>query len=247
MKKLIVVLVVLFFSSNVLALTTLGPPKAGLMKGGYGLSVDYLYGKQDVQLNHGFSPGGGPKMTIDGMKVHSVGVKLGYGLTNNLETFISTTGGSIRGSEPGGISFNSSNGYSLGFGTKATFGQCNGMDWGGIFQILLASLDGKTKAGGASWSSHSSLYEIQIAMGPTYQLNDKVSLYGGPFLHFLDGRFSAKRRSTPGRIAYDLDQGSYFGGYIGAAVDITAKTDFCIEYQHTAAADALGMSLRYKF
>lgn len=247
MKKLIVVLTVLVLSSSVFALQTLGPPKAGLRKGGFGVSVDYLYGKQDIQLNHGFSPGGGPKITMDGMKVHSVGVKLGYGFTDNFEAFISTTGGSIRGSEPGGISFNSENGYSLGFGTKATFTKCNGMDWGGIFQILWASMDGKTKASGASWSSDVSLYEIQIAVGPTYQLNDKVAIYGGPFLHFLDGRMSAKSRAGAGRIAYDLDQGSYFGGYIGAAVDITTKADFCIEYQHTATADALGMSLRYKF
>lgn len=247
MKKWILFAAVVLFSTNVWALTTLGPPKADLMKGRFSLGVDYIYGKQDVQLNHGLSPAGGPKMTIDGMKVNSVGVKLGYGLMDNWEAFISTTGGSIRGSESGGISFNSSNGYSLGFGTKATFGRYYDMDWGGIFQILWASMDGKTRAGAASWSSHASLYEIQLAIGPTYQLNDKVALYGGPFFHILDGRFSAKRRTTPARISYDLDQGSYFGGYIGAAFDITENTDFCIEYQHTATADALGMSMKYKF
>jgi hypothetical protein len=62
----------------------------------------------------------------------------------------------------------------------------------------------------------------------------------------IDGRFRAYRRGGSGRIRYDLDEGSIFGGYIGTEIKIASNTDFRIEYQHTAAADALGMSLLFK-
>ena len=89
--------------------------------------------------------------------------------------------------------------------------------------------------------------EIQIAAGPTYRLNEKVSVYGGPFFHIFDGHFTAKNRGAPLRISYDIDQGSCFGGYVGTGIEVADNANFSIEYQHTAAADALGMNLTWKF
>ncbi|MFA5422241.1 MAG: hypothetical protein WC374_00080 [Phycisphaerae bacterium] len=247
MLRLVMVLVFALLGSTVLGLTPMGSPVPDLHKGQFDAGVDYSYGKMDVKLNHGFSPGGGPSFTMDNLKFHYVASNIGYGLTDNWELYFRLGGGSVYGSEGGGISFNSSDGYAVGFGTKAKLFQWDTMKWGGLFQILWAQANGKTKAGGASWDAEENLTEIQIALGPEYRMNEKAVLYGGPFFHILDGDFVAKRRTAPARINYDLDQSSLFGGYIGTAIDITTNVLFNIEYQHTGAADAIGLKLAYKF
>jgi hypothetical protein len=252
MNRMVFQLVIVFIVgalcvSTAFGLTPMGSPVPDLSKGQFDAGVDYSYGKIDVKLNHGFSPGGGPKITMDNLKAHYLAANIGYGLTDNWQWFFRLGGGSIRGTESGGISFNSDKGYAIGFGTKAQLFDYAGVEWGGLFQVLWAQADGKTRAGGASWTAEEDLTEIQIALGPAYHMNEKAVLYGGPFFHILDGDFVAKSRAGAARIKYDLDQGSPFGGYIGTAIDVTTNTVFNIEYQHTAAADAIGLKLAYKF
>lgn len=252
MKKKILflaVLVLLFplLSCPALGLTPMGSPVPNLMQGQFDAGVDYSYGKMDVKLNHGFSPGGGPDITMDNLKVHYVASNIGYGVTDDWQMYFRLGGGAIRGSESGGISFNSNNGYVIGFGTKAKLFRCMDMQWGGLFQILWAQADGKTRAGGTSWTAEEDLMEIQLALGPEYRINEKAVLYGGPFFHILDGDFVAKRRTGGARINYDIDQSGPFGGYIGTAIGIAENILFNIEYQHTSASNTLGMKLAYKF
>ncbi|MBN1804338.1 MAG: hypothetical protein JW837_03735 [Sedimentisphaerales bacterium] len=246
-KKLSLVFVLVLFGGVGFALTPMGPAVPDLAKGQWEFGVDYSYGKQDVQLNHGFSPGGGPKMTIDNLKIHYLGARGGYGINDNWEMFMRLGGGSIRGNEGDAISFNSNNGYAIGFGTKVDLFECSEMRWGGLFQILWAQADGQTKAGGSKWNAEENIVEVQFAIGPAYQMSEKVKLYGGPFFHLLDGDIVAHDRAAARRIKYDLDQGSWFGGYIGTQIDVMENTVFNIEYQHTSAADAMGMSLAYRF
>jgi hypothetical protein len=153
---------------------------------------------------------------------------------------------SARGTEGGG-SFNSSDSYAVGFGTKAKLFRAMDMQWGGLFQLLLAKADGKARALGGSWTTHEELLEIQIALGPEYRVNEKAVIYGGPFIHIIDGNYTAKRRDNTARRTYDLDQTGPFGGYIGTAIDLAESMAFNIEYQHTASSDMLGMKLAYMF
>lgn len=102
---------------------------------------------------------------------------------------------------------------------------------------------------------------MHIAFGPTYQLTKSISLYGGPFFHFIDGRIKGKYNESgvfavmPTPISfdyrsdyrYDIDESSIFGGYLGAQIDVAKDISFNIEYQHTAFADALGMNLLWRF
>jgi hypothetical protein len=247
LRLVIVFIVIALCGSTAIGLTPMGSPVPDLSKGQFEAGVDYSYGKIDVKLNHGYSPGGGPSLTMHNLDAHYVASNIGYGLTDNWQLYFRLGGGSIRGSENKTVSFNSEDGYAIGFGTKAKLFECETMKWGGLFQILWAQADGRTVAGGTSWTAEEDLMEIQIALGPAYQMNEKAVLYGGPFFHILDGDFVAKSRVGGARINYDLDQGSPFGGYIGAAMDVTTNTVFNIEYQHTAAADAIGLKLAYKF
>jgi len=246
-----VVVVISLCGSFALALSPMGPPAAGLEKGQFIAGVDYSYSKMDIKMNRGRSPGGGPSLTMNNLKSHYVLANLGYGIRGNWEFSFRVGGGAARDKEPGGISIKTNsptpgNGYVIGFGTKATFVEEPSIKWGGLFQLLRAKADARAMAGGRSWTADIGLWEIQLAAGPTYKLNEKASIYGGPFLHIIDGRFTASPRTGTGRIRYSLEEGSIFGGYIGTEINATDNAVFRAEYQHTAAADALGMSLLFK-
>jgi opacity protein-like surface antigen len=254
MKKMLFMLAVISFcGSFALALSPMGPPSAGLQRKQFMAGADYSYSKMDIKLNHGRSPGGGPRVTMNDLKRHYVLANLGYGLRDNWEASFRIGGGAARDEESGGIRYRTAsptfgNGYVFGFGTKATFIEDFNIRWGGLFQILWAKADGRAVVSSGSWSADTKYMEIQVAAGPTYQLNERASIYGGPFFHILDGRFVAKSRGgTPRRICYDLDEGSVFGGYVGTEINVIDNAVFRIEYQHTAAADALGMSLLFRF
>jgi len=145
----------------------------------------------------------------------------------------------------------------MGFGTKVTFWeQTPELKWGGLFQMSWADSDGKLKleAEGEELLSADfdlDIYEIQLAVGPTYKLMENVSIYGGPFLQFINGDMDAKYTEpyTGGtlKLSADVDEAAYFGGYIGLQAELIENVPFYIEYQHTAKADALGMGLLWKF
>jgi len=255
MRKLLLLIVVLvvicFHCSFALALSTMGPPASGLYKGQLRAGADYSYTQMDIEMNHGKSPGGGPNFSMTDVKNHFVLANLGYGITDNVELSFRIGGGSARDTEPGGIGFKTNaptvgNGYVIGFGTKATFIEKPDIEWGGLFQMLWAEADCEATAGGSAWAAGIGLWEIQLAAGPTYKLHEKMSIYGGPFFHIINGRFRANRIAGAGRITYHVDEGSVFGGYLGTKINVTNNIDYCIEYQHTATADALGMSLLFK-
>lgn len=241
-KVILAVLVSFVLVSTALALTPMGPPVASLEKGQFSAGVDYAYGKTGVKLNHGT----GANLTGNNVRAHYVGANIGYGIRKNWDLSFKLGGGSVRGSRTGGVVFNSDDdGYAIGLGTKFTTCTKENIKWGGLVQILWAQADGKVTTTTSRFKADENLVELQFAFGPAYQMNEKTLLYGGPFIHVLDGDVTAKGAGT--RIKYDLDQDGWFGGYIGGQIDITKRTAFSIEYQHTRSADVLGMNITYKF
>jgi len=105
-------------------------------------------------------------------------------------------------------------------------------------------------------SGRLSMHEIQIAMGPTYELSECISLYGGGFFHLMDGKLDLKGSATTVGIpqfrydlnnSYDIDQVSELGVYIGACIKSANDISYSIEYQHTNSADAIAMRLLWRF
>ena len=145
--------------------------------------------------------------------------------------------------------------FAIGCGIKATFYDDDNLKLGGLFQASWAEFDGKLNA--AHWAAadfvEMSITEIQVAVGPTYKLADRISVYGGPFFHFIVGDLDDEFSEVSGggllnsKYSWDVDESSIFGGYIGAQVDIAENSSFNIEYQHTAGADALIVSLLWRF
>ncbi len=61
---------------------------------------------------------------------------------------------------------------------------------GGLIQVGWSELDGAIRP--KEWpvaddTVQFDLTQVQIAVGPSYDLTDMVSIYGGPFLHFVHG------------------------------------------------------------
>jgi len=87
--------------------------------------------------------------------------------------------------------------------------------------------------------------EIGIALGPTYTLNDRVAIYGGPFFYLLDGEVDGTMIGAP--MTHEFEQDAKFGGYIGTQIQINENLSFRIEYEHTSSADAAAAALVWTF
>jgi hypothetical protein len=95
--------------------------------------------------------------------------------------------------------------------------------------------------------------QVQIAVGPTCRLTEQLSIYGGPFLHLvngnLDDRFSewTDEGLLTSHYSWNVQEDSILGAYIGAQVDLTDNCCFSIECQLTSAAEAAAMGLFWRF
>jgi hypothetical protein len=151
-------------------------------------------------------------------------------------------------------------GFDFGFGAKATLWQQDNLKVGGILQFGYAKPEGKVKInrgveiGVVECSSRVELMEVQMAVGPTYKLSDDVSIYGGPFLHYVNGnmRFEGSSPYVPAykeKYSADVIQQNYLGGFIGMQLDLDKYAPFIlnVEWQHTATDDALGLNLTWKY
>jgi hypothetical protein len=92
--------------------------------------------------------------------------------------------------------------------------------------------------------------EVQFAIGATYTAPNGTSIYGGPFLHFVDGEiedtFIRARGYTP-EYKWDIDESSTFGGYLGTQLYLSENSFLNVEYQRTGGADAFGLSYLCRF
>jgi len=225
--------------------------------------------------------------TLTNLHMDKIWTKISYGVTDDWDVFLRLGTSDMDFDYSGrmicvnnacdaftlGQEQNGDNGFAIGLGTKVTFHKEENIKWGGLFQISWCQSDGKESGAllpaesMTDWSdsfSHSvdiELIEIHVALGPEYQLADNISIYGGPFLHFINGNveghyYESGMFTLPDPDVFseyttdytcDIDQRTFFGGYVGLEMDLTKNVSANIEYQHTATADALAINLTWKF
>jgi len=260
--------VLLVGRSAALALDPMGPPTAGLRQGQFEEGIEYSYGTMDLELNEGtwiehldgvfYDAGNAEPLTLKNFKTNKAYFNLGYGIIDGLDAFLrlgattATFGDSIWEDAE---KFDNHADFTVGCGIKATFYEDDKLKLGGLFQANWAEFDGQLNA--AHWAAadfvEMSITEIQVAVGPTYKLADNISIYGGPFFHFvvgdLDDEFSQVSEGSllTSKYSWELDESLNFGGYIGAQVDIAEDLSFNIEYQQTESADALSVGFVWRF
>jgi len=282
MEKRIALLVVgligvCFFSSTVLALSPMGPPKASLGQNQWSVGIDYGLETMDLEASSKINETimtdppavADPrkvKHKIKDLKSNIVMGRVGYGFSDNWDAFvrlgIADGDGDIDQTYADGVTekfkgYDGDFGFAWGFGTKATFWEDDKITWGGLFQITWLdpddgdiSLSGDTEFSG---TADIDFWEIQIALGPTWRANDKLSVYGGPFLHFLDGDLDISGKTVDMgdeihmKTSGDIEEKSLFGGYVGASWDVRKDISCYLEGQFTGDAWGIGIGAVRRF
>ena len=239
MKKLVMAIMVLCAAGQALALTPLGPPRAGLKRGQRDLGFVFANSEMDLEVS-----GYGLSYTATDIDWKTYLAKLGYGLSDECEIY------SLLGfTKCSTDDFNGSTEFAWGFGSKFTLAKNDSVSWGGLFQLCsMSSEDSATTEvpidGYTSASVDVQMFDIQIAFGPTYK-QEAFSIYGGPFLHFVDGDLDIKANGDSASV--DIEQKSEFGGYIGAQFDLAETSSLFVEYQMTGDASAIAGGFVWRF
>lgn len=255
--------------SNVFAMDLMGPPVAEMEKGMFRGGIEYSFSKMDLDLIEGnaiiyrngepLGSGTAQSLPIKDFKVNMLYAALGYGVFENCEAFLrmgaaNATFGDSLWEE--GEDFDSGIDFAIGCGVKATFYE--GFDWkiGGIFQVNRSELEGELDS--SSWVIPQPHFveigttEMQIAMGAKYMYSSRISIYGGPFVHFISGDFDYElNRITDdfdtGEYSWEINEGPTYGGYIGAQFKFAKNYSANIEYQHTSNANVFGANIMMRY
>lgn len=254
--------------STALALDPMGPPMSSIWKGQFSLGADFSFSETDIYLSSGkwietvdgvFDDAGrADGLTIRDFQTIKLYGSVGYGFAKNWEVFgrfgaaRAKFGDSIWDS---GEDFESGPELAIGAGVRTTiyeFYKPN-LKLGALAQVNWSRFDGKLDA--SQWPGPDfveiSLAEAQIAFGATYVWTDRVTLFGGPFVHFLRG--DLENVFTDFEYSWDIDQGPIYGIYIGALMDVGDFVDFGqnwvlnVELQLSEEANAFGAGLLWRY
>ncbi len=261
----IVIIVIGLCGSAALALDYMGAPKASLEKGKLGAGYNYSYSNMNIDIKGAYF--GDHDVSViempEKLKINKQYVVLDYGLLQGCDVYLllgcARNKAEIKNNTTDTKEADSGNEFAIGFGVKKNFYEDEKLTLGGMYQMSWVRdipIDGRLYIDQMEPWYHTvngelDLTEIQIAAGPTYRLNEFVSIYGGPFFHFISGDFNYRETCSICGVISDktsnVRESSWFGGYVGTQVDIIKNVPFSIEYMHTAFADALGMSLIWRF
>lgn len=259
-KKLFHLAVVLILTavagSTALAIAPLGPPTAGLEQGQKRVAFEYGYREGDLEASGAKSSDWGDDVEVSSSAFIA---NIGYGATESWEVYalLGAADIEIAGQESGGPDplFDGTYDPYFGFGTKYTFRKEESLSWGAMFQMDWTYSDDdeafefELDLFGTDIDVEVSYYEIIIAVGPTYEMNEKFRLYGGPFFYLLDGEYEVDvRKSDSGaKASVDLAEESQFGGYVGAEIDLTENAPIIVELQFTPDSWGFGAGIGWKF
>lgn len=255
--------------SNAFALDLIGPPTAELEKDVFRGGLEYSFSKMDLELiegqgtlyRNGSFVGSGtvPSETIKDFKVNTIYAAVGYGIFENCEAFLRMGTANAKFGDSlweEGEDFNSKYNFAIGAGFKATFYESFAWKVGGAFQINRTELDGELDS--SSWSIPQphfveiSTTEMQIAMGATYMWTGWLSIYGGPFAHYISGDFDYKfNRITENfdnaEYSWEINEGPTYGGYFGAKFKFAKNYSANLEYQQTSNANVFGANIMMRY
>jgi hypothetical protein len=260
----IVLLLISFTGSGAFALDPMGPTTANLRQYESKFGIDYINSTMDIELTDGkwaetingtFNGAGeAESFELKDFEMSKVYANLSYGIWEGCEVFLRLGGVSTEFDDSiweAGEEFDSNTNFTFCVGSRATFYDAGDFKIGRLIQVSWANIDGDLKA--PQWLEGDDvdidLLEVHFAIGPTFTAPNGTSIYGGPFLHFVNGDLDDKftEEGITSEYSWDIDETSIFGGYLGAQMYISQNTFFNIEYQHTSGANALGLSLLWRF
>ena len=141
----------------------------------------------------------------------------------------------------------------IGAGTRVTFFEWEEISVGLLAQVSFVPYENfegnpSTLFGSpATMDTEIHMTEVQIALGPTWNCTEYLSVYGGPFLHLIDGaadvNLTLGGSNFPDKVG--IEQSTIFGGYIGASMRFSEHPNIIcsIEFQATEAGHGLAIQL----
>jgi len=277
----LVLMVIGVCSSVAIAIPPMGPPRAGLHEGQGSLGLEYGYSEMDLQTFGSVTEKqflSGSLLTTDisytsfeikDLQTSMIWGRLDVGTWENWDMFVrlgmSDAQDDISSVNANGSlsdqykNFDGDSGFGWGFGTRATFYQEGDTTWGGLIQVTWSNPDSSDVVieSDPSFTGEVEMdyWEVQIAIGPTVEL-DNCRLYGGPFLHFINGDLDLSGRiddppGTPDLITQDtsheIREESQIGGYAGAQWYLNENSSLFTEFQFTSDAWGFGIGTTWKF
>lgn len=259
-RRIIVTMGVMLLGTQAFAFDYMGPTTSRLKNSGqFSVAGEYFWSEMEIDAD------GLPDLdltsdTITDYEIEKVTGNMALGMGRGSELFFRF---GVAETDPdnnndwGGIPNNagsSDEALVLGGGAKWTLYDGAGFGWGLLTQVSWSEydFDGRSYSVGAhsvTLSSEFEIFEVQIATGPTLELNEAVTFFGGPFLYFLNGDadFEGTIDGSPSTISADLDQESLLGGYIGAELELGRNAVISFEVQATSGSSGMGGQLVWKF
>jgi hypothetical protein len=251
MKNRILILCVVLVvtcGSTALALDPMGQPATGLNQGQIDLGVEYSHSEQSLWRTQGYDA----DFTGVKQEINKYFVRLGYGISAKTEGFVRLGLSDYEYERDGWAPKwkGDDDAFTIGVGLKTTFSEDENIKWGGLAQVSWANYTGKRKNSNPAGSYQTGtfeteVYEFQLAAGPTYKLMDSVSVYGGPFMHIIDGDHYHKHAG--GSREYDIEERSSFGVYVGSQIELSGNSALSIEYQRTNDAWAIAGGVKFSY
>jgi len=280
MKKEIALIffISIMITPTVFGLTLFGPPRSIMQEGQSAFTLEYFRNEMDLQadgsvtettLVPAWSQYSSNEYKIENLQTDMFTARFDSGIWENWDVFLrlgaSGAKGDITEKTASGINgdkykdFDGSLGFAWGFGTRATFYEEDVTTWGGLFQVTWANPDGSSiiDKNDTNFSGDAEIkyWEVQIAIGPTVEL-DNIRLYGGPFLHFVNGDLDLNGSSkitipptldTVIEAKHDIEEESQLGGFAGAQWYLGNNTSMYTELQFTGDAWGIGLGTTWKF
>jgi len=261
MKRLVIITIgIMLMSTQVLAFDLMGPTTSRLKDSGKtSIGAEYFLSDMEIDADS-ISALDLTSDTIDDFEIEKITANLALGMGRGSEIFfrfgvadVAPDNNNDWGSIPDSMG-SSDEVLVLGGGAKWTLYSNAGFGWGLLAQMSWAEydFDGRSYSVGAhavTLSPEFEIVEVQIATGPTLELNDDITFFGGPFLYFLNGDadFEGTIDGSQTTITADLDQESLLGGYIGAELELGQNVVVSFEVQATSGSSGMGGQLVWKF
>lgn len=228
MKRVVITIIVVLFAGPVWALTFMGPPTSDIEAGQFGIGFDYSESETNIEIE-------GLSGQLTDVEANTYFARFILGIADGAELSARVGTGEIE---------DLGNEFAWGVGVKATLMESDPLNWGALFQLTGLYGDDTDTFGGFTITDDFDVYEYQVAVGPTLKIG-QLSVYGGPFFHFIDGDGDITILWTTS--SYDFKQESEFGGYVGLSWNMDENTSLAVEYQATDDADAIGIGLVHRF
>jgi len=261
MKRVVAVAIgIMVMGTQVFAFDYMGPPTSKLKDAGkFSVAGEYFWGSMDVDADR-IPELGLISDTIKNVEFDKISTNFALGMGRGSEIFLRLGVAEIEPDKGdnldnvAGYVGSSDESFLIGGGAKWTLYQEASFGWGLLAQASWADFDFDGQAysiGGydVSFSTDVEIVEVQIATGPTLDLNESITFFGGPFLHFINGDADLKGTidGLSSSVSTDIEQESLLGGYIGAELKLGENAVISYEVQATSGNYGMGGQLMWKF